>query len=398
MIQREELPADQRRFHDAVKAIRRNPISGPFIVLLNSSPDLATRVAHLGHYFHARGQIDESIVPMRVRGFIAAVGARALDGAYEWCAWINWALEAGVPQASVDAIREGRPLPPLLQADALALAVCTELTSGDHRMSDRTFAAALDHFGARGLVELVATLGYFALIAFPLNAFEIEMTSEQLAKRKPFAQLPLPPHPGMTPAGAPRPAFALETAPRPAARIPIVTRIEDLAPPERHFFDRVVRTRGRIAGPFAVLLSSPDLADRVASVGEPLLYGNAIPAPARALAWLLIAAELDCDYEWAMARAAAEEAGLPAVLIEAAGRRLPLPGATTDLKVVADFCHQLLRGNHHVSDEAYRAMVERFGVPATVQVAATAGYFVMQAVLLNAFEIAPEGDPAELVL
>jgi 4-carboxymuconolactone decarboxylase len=336
MIQREALPADQRRFHDAVREIRRSPISGPFIVLLNSSPDLATRVAHLGHYFHARGQVDESIVPMRVRGFIAAVGARALDGAYEWCAWINWALEAGVTQATVDAIREGRPLPPLSQAETLALAVCAELTSGNHRLSDRTFAAALEHFGTRGLVELVATLGYFALIAFPLNAFEIEMTSEQLARRKPFARLPLPPHPGATLAGAPRPPF-LEGSPRPAPRIPRVKRIEDVAPADRHFFDRVVRTRGRVAGPFEALLHSPDLADRVAVVGEPLLYGTTIPAPARSLAWLLTAAELDCDYEWAMARAAAQAAGLPAALIDAAGRRQPLPDATADLKVVADF-------------------------------------------------------------
>jgi len=398
MIQREALPADQRRFHDAVREIRRSPISGPFIVLLNSSPDLATRVAHLGHYFHSRGQVDESIVPMRVRGFIAAIGARALDGAYEWCAWINWALEAGVPQATVDAIREGRPLPPLSQAEALALAVCAELTAGDHRLSDGTFAAALDHFGTRALVELVATLGYFALIAFPLNAFEIEMTSEQLAKRKPFARLPIPAHPGATPAGVPRPAFAPEAPRRPTPRIPGVKRIEDLAPEDRHFFDRVVRTRGRVAGPFGVLLHSPDLADRVAVVGEPLLYGTAIPAPARALAWLLTAAELDCDYEWTMARAAAREAGLPAPLVDATGRRQPLPGPTTELKVVADFCHQLLRGNHHVSDGTYRAAVDCFGVPATVQLAATVGYFVMQGVLLNAFEIVPEGEPSELVL
>lgn len=399
IVQREALPADQRRFHDAVKAIRRSPISGPFIVLLNSSPDLATRFAHLGHYFHARGQVDESIVPIRVRGFIAAIGARALDGAYEWCAWINWAMEAGVPQATVDAIREGRPLPPLPQADALALAVCAELTSGDHRLSDRTFAAALEHFGTKGLIELVVTLGYFALIAFPLNAFEIEMTSEQLAKRKPFARLPVPPHPGATPAGAPRAQFAPRAAPRAAPRIPRVTRIEDLAPADRHFFDRVVRTRGRVAGPFEILLHSPDLADRVAVVGEPLLYGTAIPAPARALAWLLTAAELDCDYEWSMARAAAQESGLSAALVDAVGTRQPLPaGTTADLKVVADFCQQLLRGNHHVSDEAYRATVDRYGTPATVQIAATVGYFVMQGVLLNAFEVAPEGEPSALVL
>src|SRR5215510_7623479 len=80
MIAREALPEDQRRFHDAVRAIRRNPISGPFIVLLNGSPALAARFAQLGHYFHARGQEDESILPLRVRGFMALLGARALDG------------------------------------------------------------------------------------------------------------------------------------------------------------------------------------------------------------------------------------------------------------------------------------------------------------------------------
>jgi alkylhydroperoxidase family enzyme len=147
-----------------------------------------------------------------------------------------------------------------------------------------------------------------------------------------------------------------------------------------------------------VLLYSPDLADRIAVVGEQLVYGAAIPAPARALTWLLTAAELDCAYEWTLARAGAQAAGLPASLVDAAGRRQSLPEATTELKVVADFCHQLLRGNHHVSDGVYRAAVECFGVPATVQIAATVGYFVMQGVLLNAFEVAPEGEPSELVL
>ena len=108
-VEREALPRDQRRFHDAVRAIRRRPISGPFIVTMNSSPDLAARFAHLGHYFHARGQADESIVPIRLRAFVSLVGSRALDAPYEWAAWVNWALEAGIPQTTVDAIREGEP-------------------------------------------------------------------------------------------------------------------------------------------------------------------------------------------------------------------------------------------------------------------------------------------------
>ena len=79
MVEREQLPESERRFYDAVKAIRRRPMSGPFIVTLNSSPDLASRFAHLGHYFHSRGQADESILSVRVRTFVALVGSRALD-------------------------------------------------------------------------------------------------------------------------------------------------------------------------------------------------------------------------------------------------------------------------------------------------------------------------------
>ncbi|MGZ8156134.1 MAG: hypothetical protein ACXWUH_15265 [Burkholderiales bacterium] len=35
-IERGALPEDQRRFHDAVKAIRRRPISGPVIVVVRA--------------------------------------------------------------------------------------------------------------------------------------------------------------------------------------------------------------------------------------------------------------------------------------------------------------------------------------------------------------------------
>jgi 4-carboxymuconolactone decarboxylase len=190
-VKRDELPEDQRRFHDAVAAIRMRPISGPFITLLNSSPDLAARFAHLGDYFHSRGKSDESILSLRVRTFTALILSRALDCTYEWSAWVGWAVEAGVPQETVDAIRERRIPPALPPEDALVLDFCTQLLTGRHRVSDATCQAALEHFGAQGVVELVATLGYFAMIAFPLNAFEIEMSSAQKSLRKP-SERPLP--------------------------------------------------------------------------------------------------------------------------------------------------------------------------------------------------------------
>src|SRR4029453_5499673 len=132
---------DQRRFHDAVAAIRQRPISGPFIVLLNSSPDLAARFAHLGHYFHARGQADESILPLRVRGFTALLGARALDAPYEWAAWVGWAVEAGVTLEKADAIRTGKAPRNLTPEEALVLNFCTHLLTGNHRLSDAVYQA-----------------------------------------------------------------------------------------------------------------------------------------------------------------------------------------------------------------------------------------------------------------
>ena len=40
------------------------------------------------------------------------------------------------------------------------------------RVSQTTFDAALDEFGARGLVELTNLMGYYSVLAFNINAFE----------------------------------------------------------------------------------------------------------------------------------------------------------------------------------------------------------------------------------
>ena len=380
LIPREELPEGERRFHDAVATIRRRPISGPFIPLLRASPDLAARVAHLGHYFHARGQADESILSVRVRTFVALIVARAFDIPYEWGAWLGWALEAGLPPETADALRDRKPLPALAAEDALVLDFCTQLLGDGHRVSDSTFKAALYRFGVQGIVELACTAGYFAMLGFPLNAFEIEMSSAQKGMRKSFVPLPVAPHEGQPAASAGGGVLAGQ---RRSPRVPLISSHDDLASREhQHFFDRVVRTRGRVSGPFQVLLHTPDVADRVAVVGDAILYGGTLEPTLKSLTWAIAAREWNCSYAWAFA---VRSGNVPAA-------------ASEEEKLLTDFCLQLLRGNHHVSETTYRAAVERFGVPATVQIAVTVGYFVMQGCVLNAFQIDPEADPAALTL
>lgn len=391
-VQRDELPEGQRRFHDAVKAIRRRPVTGPFLVLMNSSPDLAARFAQLGHYFHARGQADESILSMRVRGFASLIGARALDAPYEWSAWVNWTLEAGVPQDTVDAIREGRTPTNLTAEEALIADFCTQLISGNHRVSDKTFKAALDHFGVQGLVELVVTLGYFAMIALPLNAFEMEMTPDQTSLRKPFAPLAVNGAP-WTNSGVRRPKLPPITGNVAASpRVPPLCGHDDVAPEHQHFLDRIVRTRGWISGVFQVLLHTPDVAERVANIGAFILYETVLPPAVRMLTWLVAARELDCNYAWRASVDAARAAGVGAALIAGLENGKLPAGLTGEEQTLFDFCHQLLRGNHHVDETTYRTAVDHFGVPATVQIAATIGYVVMMSLVANAFDIAPPVD------
>ena len=179
------------------------------------------------------------------------------------------------------------------------------------------------------------------------------------------------------------------------SRIPLITKHEDLPAEQQHFFDRIIRTRGRVSEPFQVLLNSPEVAERLASVGDFLLYDTVLSPAVKTLTWLIAAREHDCEYAWAASAPHARKAGVPDELISAIRNRQPLAGVTKEQELLIGFCHQLLRGNHHVGDPAYRAAVEHFGTAATVQIAATIGYFVMMACVLNAFEIAPQNAGPE---
>lgn len=396
-VERDALPEDQRRFYDAVRWIRRRPVSGPFIVAMNSSPELAARIAHLGHYFHARGQADESLLPMRVRSFVSVIGSRALDAPYEWAAWINWALEAGVPQETVDDVREGRTPRGLTAEDRLVADFCTQLVSGDHRVSDATFGAALARFGVQGLVELVVTIGYFAMIALPLNAFEIEMSAEQTSQRKPFAPLPVGGKPWTDAEGAERylPPISGRGA-RP--RVPLLATHDDVPPAHQHFVDRIVLTRGWISGAFQVLLHTPDVAARVANVGDSILYRSVLAPDVQALTGLVAAREFDCNYAWDAGVARARAAKVDGRLIDALEYGRPLAAVAGGHQALFDFCRQLLRGNHHVSEEVFQAVLKQLGVQAAVQIAVTVGYVMMMSLVVNAFEVPPVGDDSKTAL
>lgn len=161
---REAVPEAQRHVWDAIVA-SRGAVRGPFAVLMHS-PAAAARVAHLGTFVRFESSLDAT-----TRELAALVTTHLLDCEYEEAAHARLAREAGVPDTTVAAVRGNR----FAAIDPAYRWVC-ELARQlvvDHRVAPDAFDAARERLGTRGLVELVATIGYYANVAAVLNAFEV---------------------------------------------------------------------------------------------------------------------------------------------------------------------------------------------------------------------------------
>ena len=153
----------------------RGSVVGPFAALLHS-PVLADRTAELGAYI----RFDSELSAMDRELVILSV-ARVLDCHFEWAYHVREARKAGVSAQTIAAIRERRA-PAGLTDDEAEIVRYVEQLLVAHRTDDRTVAALRERFGVQGLVELTATIGYYAMLACTLNAFEIqpEAGEEQL--------------------------------------------------------------------------------------------------------------------------------------------------------------------------------------------------------------------------
>jgi 4-carboxymuconolactone decarboxylase len=160
---RNQVPEDQRHVWDAIVA-SRGSVRGPFALLMHS-PEVAGRIAHVGTFVRFESGLEPS-----TRELAAMVTAHLLDCEYEATSHERQAREAGVPDATLQAIRGNR----FAEVDAQHRWVCdlTRQLVLDHRIAPAAFDAALQRLGERGLIELTATIGYFAMIAATLNAFE----------------------------------------------------------------------------------------------------------------------------------------------------------------------------------------------------------------------------------
>ena len=164
-LQPTDLNDEQLRIHDDIVASRGN-IDGPFLIWLHS-PDLADRAQKLGEYVRYR-----SSLAARLSELAILVTARFWDCQLEWTLHEPFAVEAGLSETIIDAIRHSQ-YPEFDRQDERGVYDYTSELLYNRFVQDRTFNAARDELGATGVVDLTGLIGYYSSVAMTINTCQL---------------------------------------------------------------------------------------------------------------------------------------------------------------------------------------------------------------------------------
>ena len=158
----EGLTAEQKTMVNDLLAGKRATLSGPFNVLLRS-PEMGNLSQKLGEYLRFR-----SSVPRRLNEMAILLTAKWWSAQYEWSAHKPLALDAGLDASVIDDIQAGRR-PTRMQPDETVVYDFSAELREHRRVSDATFKAAVSLLSERGVVDLIAVMGYYDSVSMVLN-------------------------------------------------------------------------------------------------------------------------------------------------------------------------------------------------------------------------------------
>jgi len=158
----DEMTPAQKTMIEHVLAGPRGSTDGPFNVQLRS-PEMGD----LGQQFGAATRF-ATTVPRKLYELAIIITARHWTAQFEWLAHHRSALQAGLNPSVADAIAEGRRPPSMPPDEEAVYNFATELLE-TKQVTDRTFEAAKNLLGERGVVELINVMGWYGTVSMLLN-------------------------------------------------------------------------------------------------------------------------------------------------------------------------------------------------------------------------------------
>jgi 4-carboxymuconolactone decarboxylase len=158
----QELTPAQQTMVNELLAGKRGTLNGPFNVFLRS-PEVGNLAQRVGEHVRFRS----SLTP-RLKEMAILMTAKWWASQYEWFAHKPLALSAGLSAGIVDALHAGTR-PSAMQPDEAAVYDFSTELRDRRRVSDPTFNAAVKLLGEQGVMDLIATMGYYDLVSMALN-------------------------------------------------------------------------------------------------------------------------------------------------------------------------------------------------------------------------------------
>jgi 4-carboxymuconolactone decarboxylase len=160
-----QLSPEQKAYVESLQKPPRNNTTAlqnpPFRVYMRS-PELAPKLEAVSDYVRwGTGQ------PPRLTELAIMITARQWSSQWIWRGHYRAAVRGGLdPSVGADIAAGKRPTK-MKEDETILYNYATEMYR-DKAVSDTTFAAAVKAFGERGLIDLVATMGYYDMVAMTL--------------------------------------------------------------------------------------------------------------------------------------------------------------------------------------------------------------------------------------
>jgi 4-carboxymuconolactone decarboxylase len=160
-----ELSPEQKAYLQDLQRPPRNNTTAlktpPFKVYMRS-PELAPKLEAVSDYVRWGTGLEPRLTELAIM-----LTARQWSSQWIWRGHYRAAVRGGLdPSVGADIAAGKRP--DKLKADETILYNYAQEMYGDKSVSDATYAAALKQFGEKGLVDLVATMGYYDTVAMTL--------------------------------------------------------------------------------------------------------------------------------------------------------------------------------------------------------------------------------------
>lgn len=165
IFKREELPEDKRWVHDYLIE-KRGKISNGYAPYLNA-PEYVVKVAQLGTYIRF-----ESSLPQRAYELLAFVTSAERDNPYEGDLHQGNSAKLGVAPALIEAVCAKAELKDQTSEDALYVRCAREMMR-ENRLSDESFEEVRRRHGDRGVIDLIGTIGFYAMLACVHNGMQV---------------------------------------------------------------------------------------------------------------------------------------------------------------------------------------------------------------------------------